>query len=252
MNQPIDIGALLKLRKVTRIVADDLRASLGKHLATLAPLLMTRQVFGRHVDGNAKHAVRGEDEALSQLTTLYQKIAGSQAYGLPKELDSPLGIRQTGLDVRPAEYVYEASDAEAQKHVTIISPTRWVLFPNGCPPDDLQELIASPSTSADELRRFILHYLALHVLLTRRPDIVELFDGLRFPIATGTLFGCGELPVNIIESPASTIRAGDDLIIQSTELTGTNTFEEVLDEVAVSNMIDPLRKHVSTLLENTP
>lgn len=250
MNQSLDIGALLKLRKVTRAVADELRSCLQKHLATLAPLLMTRQIFGRHADGDPKHAVRGEDEAFGQLSKLYEAVARSQEFALPTELESPLRLRQTSLEVCPAEYGYQASDGDQAKQLTIVSPTRWVLFPSGCAPADLREAAASQSTSADELRRFVVHYLALHVLLTRRPNIVELFDNLRFPITAGKLAGCGELPASIIESPAKTVRAGDDVIIQSTELAGTDTFEEVLDENAVTNMVDPLRSRVLSLTES--
>ena len=250
MNQPIDIGALLKLRKVTRAVADELRSGLQKHLATLAPLLMTRQVFGRHADGDPKHSVRGEDEAFAELSKLYAGIARSQEFALPPELESPLRIRQTSLAVCPAEYVYQAADGDQSKQLTIVSPTRWVLFPSGCEPADLREAIANQSTSAEELRRLAVHYLALHVLLSRRPNTVDLFKDLRFPITSGKLAGCGELPVSIIESPAQTIRASDDVIIQSTELAGTDTFEEVLDETAVANMVDPLRSRVLSLMES--
>lgn len=249
MNQPIDIGALLKLRKVTRTVADELRNNLQGYLATLSPLLMSRHVLGRHADGNAQHSVRGEDEAFSKVVTLYQQIARTPEYSLPTDVESPLGIRQTGVDICPADYLHEAVEGEQAKSLTIISPTRWVLFPSGCTPSELRERIAANSPSSADLKRMVLQYVTLNVLLEMRPDIVALLDGLRFPIVTGRLAGCGDLPVSFIESPIATMRAGDEVIIQSTELSGTETFEEVLDQNAVQSLVDPFRSRVDALLE---
>ena len=248
MNQPIDIGTLLKLRKITRTVSDELRTSLRSHLATLAPLLMSRQVLGRHADGNAQHSFRGEDDAFSEVVQQYEQIARSPSFALPTEIESPLGIRQTGLDICAAEYVHKASAGDQAKDLTIISPLRWVLFPSGCSPNELRELMAAASSSSSDLKQMVLQYLALNVLLSKRPNIVAVFAGLRFPINMGKLTGCGDLPIVFVESPIATIRADDEVIIQSTELTGTDTFEEVVDQNAVENMVDPLRARVTSLM----
>ena len=251
MNQPIDIGALLKLRKLTRSVSDELRSSLQGHLATLSPLLLSRQVLGRHADGNAQHAVRGEDEAFAQVVTLYQQLIRTPEFSLPADIDSPLGIRQASLEICPADYSYNATDEGQTKRLTIISPTRWVIYPSGCSPNELRELIGQNSTSASELKRFALQYIALQVLLSTRTEIGELFAGLRFPIVHEKLDGCGELPICIAESPITTVRAGDGVIIQSTELTGTDTFEEVIDQAGVENIVDPVRSRVKSLMDQS-
>ena len=249
MNQPIDVAELLKLRKVTRTVADELRSRLRAHLATLLPLLQGRLIFGRHFDGNAKNSVRDEDEAFAQLRQHYIKLANSPTYSLPKELESPLNIRQTSLNVVAADYIHNTQVGSDSKTVTINTPTRWVLYCEGFPPDDLRELVARQASAiGSTLRSYVLQYLALYFTIQRRPNIINLFEDLRFPLRFGELAGGGKLPIVYIESPITTTRAPDDVILQSTELSGTSIFEEVLDVGALTKLTDPLRKRVCELL----
>jgi hypothetical protein len=249
MNQPLDVTELLKLRKVTRAVADQLRTRLQTHLATLMPLLQGRLIFGRHFDGNAKNSVRGEDDAFAQLRQRYNDLANSPTYALPKELESPLNIRHTSLHVVAADYVHKTEVGSESKSVTINTPARWVLFCEGFSPHDLRELVAGQATAiGSTLRSYVLQYLALQLTIQRRPNIVNLFEDLRFPLRVGELPGTGTLPIVFVESPITTTRASDDVILQSTELTGTPTFEEVLDVDALSKLKDPLRERVCHLL----
>ena len=58
----------------------------------------------------------------------------------------------------------------------------------------------------------------------------------------------GDLPLVQITFPIATIRPADDLIIQSTELSGMSAFEEVIDINSLVNLRDPAKERLIELL----
>lgn len=54
-----DIQKFLKLRKLTRAIADLLRGQLSDYIATLTPMLRPRSIFGEYIQGGARKAFVG-------------------------------------------------------------------------------------------------------------------------------------------------------------------------------------------------
>jgi hypothetical protein len=250
MDQEFDLSKLLVLRRVTREITDFLSGQLKSHLATLSPLLQPKPVFGQYLQGSAKHSVKGEAEAFEELSKAYAALAGTGPFSMPKELESPLSLINTSLEVTHADYAHIARTDESEKGITVTSPLRWVLTYAGFSPKRVREIIASKATNAgSQLQQCVLHYLVLHVTLLKRPDVLRIFDQLRFPIRVGRYDDLGELPIPFIECPVTTVLPPDNAIIESTEISGTAVFEEVVKIEDVTGMTDPLKLQLTEMVE---
>lgn len=241
MNPPLDISRLLVLRKITRAIAELLSQDLKSHLATLAPLLQPRNVFGQHLRGGEKQSVKGDAEAFDELRSLYLALARQNRWSLPKELNTPVDVLHTPLDLTPADYEHTATNEPTSKKILVSSPLRWVLAFSGFGLKRLRELAGGYRTSTgNEVQQCVLQMLVLHVTLAKRPGITRLLEALRFPVSTIRIEEFGDLPVTCVSGPISTLRPTDDVIIQSTELSGADVFEEVVQLEDLAHLRDPL------------
>ncbi len=248
MNQPQSISEMLTLRKLTRAVADHLSQRLRSHLATLAPLINPRNVFGLHLRSTTKQSVKGEAEAFEQLKKLYFPLAGSTPFNLRKDLESPIDIVNVLPEIVPVDYAYDIQDGGQSKTITITSPLKWVLTFSGNGPKRLRDLLAQQKTIVgSDLQQCVLNYLVMHVTLQNRPGVVKLLEGLRFPVTTGKMEEFGDLPVTYIECPVTTIRPTNEVIIQSTEISGTPAFEEVVSPDAIAAIKDSFKEQLLAL-----
>jgi hypothetical protein len=244
-----DTKRLLALRKLTRSVADLLRGELREYLATLSPLLWPRMVFGSQLDGvGARESVRGAEANFKELQTLYETLAGGKPYNLPKELKAPVTVLSVAPELAPVEYLHQAKDGAMSKNITVTSPLRWVLSYGGYGAKRLPEVLETRA-GTKEVAEVVLHVLLLHFVLTRQPGIVRILEGLRFPVSSGRLPGLGELPVMFVSALVQTIRPPDDVLIENTEVSGTDAFEEVVDGKAVAALADPLRQKLEGVFE---
>ena len=107
-------------------------------------------------------------------------------------------------------------------------PLTWVLTYTDFPPTRLQELLDTKARSIEELQRFVLSYLVMHLAATSDPALRSIFEALHFPLTTSKMPQFGELPITRIGIGISTTRPSDELVIQSAELTGMDAFEEVV------------------------
>lgn len=250
MDQPFDTARLLKLRKVTRAISDVLEKEVTEHLAVLSPLIQPRKVLGRHLAGSGKQAVRGEAEAFEQLQGVYASLAETRPFRLPRELESPLDLVHTSLEIGPAEFPYEAQSGQETRTITITPPLKWVLSFSGFGPQRLRRLIATQGKSTgNELQQCVLHYLILHVTLDRLRGVRRILASLRFSVTTSHSDEFGKLPVTYIECAVPTVRPPDEIIIQSTEISGTPAFEEVVDVDGIVMLHDPLKERLLELIQ---
>ncbi len=103
------------------------------------------------------------------------------------------------------------------------------------------------------MKEIILHALVLNTVLTRQPGLLAVFEALRFPVVTEKLPGLGELPVTCISSSVRTVRPPDDVLIESTEISGLNAFEEVVNAEDIVEMKDPFREKLLEVIKaNAP
>jgi hypothetical protein len=90
--------SLLVLRKLTRAIADVVRAQMTEYLATLAPLLRPKMVLGEHVEDGTKESIRRSDKAFKELQSLYETVSTAKPFNLPRELTLPLRLVGSGRD----------------------------------------------------------------------------------------------------------------------------------------------------------
>jgi len=249
MEERYDIQRLLALRKLTRGVSELLREQIKAHLSTLSPLVNPKAVLGDYVQGNTKEAVRGADKIFEELQSLYATIAPSKPFNLSGELKAPLSIASTALELTPVEYVHVAQTEKESKRVTLTSPLRWVLTYSGFAPRRLSELLAGRNRDTEELRRTLVHYLVMRVVLARREGVAAILDALHFPVSSGRSPEFGDLPLTYVSSSISTTRPPDAVIIHSTEVAGRDVFEEVVNVEDILELRDPLKEQLLELVK---
>jgi hypothetical protein len=236
--------SLLVLRKLTRAIADVVRVQMTEYLATLAPLLRPKTVLGDHVEDGTKESTRRSDKAFKDLQTLYDSIAGTKPFNLPRELTLPLRLVGSGLEITPVDTALQIKSGSDTRTIMVRSPLIWTLTYSGYPPTRLPELLKAKLQTGEELGQLVVSYLLMHVVITNSPGLVSVFDALHFPITTTTVPEFGPLPITRVGVAVSTARPSDDVILQSAELTGVDAFEEVVNVQDLSTLRDPLKKRL--------
>lgn len=244
MDENFNIQKLLLLRKITRAVSDLLRAQMREHLTTLAPLVRPKTVLGDYIQSSSKDATRGGEKAFRGLQSAYESLAPAKPYNLTKELKLPIEIVSSALEMTPMEYTHTARSERESKFVSITSPLRWVLNYSGFSLNRLKELMADRNRRSDDVREFLLHYLVMQTVFHTQTGVASILGALHFPITTGRLPEFGELPITYISSSISTMRPPDEVIIESTEISGSNAFEEVINLEDIIKLRDPLRERL--------
>lgn len=246
-EEHFDTKRLLAFRKLTRAVTEPLRGQLKEHLGALAPLLRPQAVLGNYMRGG--EVVKGADRAARELQELYGSVAAAAPFNLDAELSLPVEVSTTALEITPVEYTHAAAGAHVgSKQVAVTSPLRWTLTYEGYSPGRLAELLRDRNRTAEELRRFVLHYLLLHVVLSKKGGVAQLLEALRFPVSFVRPPELGALPLARISCPVLTLRPPDELLFESTELSGSDAFEEVVSLDSIRGLRDPLKERLAELV----
>lgn len=253
MDGRYDLQRLRSLRKLTRAIAESLRSELKEHLSTVTLLLRPRTILGDFVEGSAKGEVKGSDAAFRDLRSRYEAVAGGRPFGLSKELNSPIEILSSNVELVPLDYPHVAKSGAESKTVTVTQPLKWMLTYSGLAPTRLRDLLSAKIPDAGQVKGVILHALVLDTVLTKQPGLLTVFEALRFPVVTEKLPGLGDLPVTCISSSVRTVRPPDDVLIESTEISGLNAFEEVVNAEDIEEMKDPFREKLLDVIKaNAP
>ena len=237
------VKSLLVLRKLTRAIADLVRAQLVDHLTTLAPLFQPQGVFGEYIQGPQKDVALKADQAFKELKALYDTLAPAKPLNLRRDLSTPFSFSNVALEVTPVEYVHVAQSDGASRKITVRSPLTWTVTYGGYAPNRLQELL-DQNVRGDELQRFIVSYLLIHLVAKYRPGVTRILEGLHFPVRTATASQFGELPITRISVAIATRRPPDAVVLESAEVTGVDAFEEVVDVDDIERLRDPLRERL--------
>jgi hypothetical protein len=236
--------SLLVLRKLTRAIADIVRAQMTEHLATLAPLLRPKMVLGDYFEDGSKESTRRSDKAYKELQALYETIAATKPFNLPRELTLPLRLAGTGLEITPVDTPHVVQLGSTTRTIMVRSPLTWTLTYAGFAPTRLPDLLKAKLRPGDELGQLVLSYLLLRVVTINSPGLMQMFDALHFPITTTTLPEFGPLPITRVGVAISTTRPSDAVILQSAELTGMDAFEELINVDDLSRLRDPLKEQL--------
>jgi hypothetical protein len=241
MEEVYFIQRMLELRKLTRAIAELLRGQLREYLTLLAPLYHPRTMLGEYIQGNAKDALIGATAAFKELQANYDSVARSKPFNLLKEMKAPLNMFGGVLEMTAVDYTHKATADQTSKNVTVTLPFKWIVSYPGYSPLRLREMASDRDRSAEELQESILHYLALHQVMTKQTNLTKLLEALHFPVNPNErLPGFGDLPITVISASVSTIRPPDNVIIESTEVSGVNAFEEIVKVSDIIELRDPL------------
>ena len=250
MEERIDISRLLTLRKATRAISEYLEQQLNEHLSALTPLFNPRAVLGHRIRGGSKLTGRDVEKTFAEVSELYRSVFRSKPFDLRKDFDSPINILGGMPEISNSSYTYTATSGNDSKELTVTSPLNWVLTYKGFGPERLRELLRRQSEMVgSDLQLFVLHYLVMYTTLKKRPDAMRVLDALRFPVSFQNTDEFGALRLSIISCPVSTFRPPDEVMIESTELSGTSAFEEVIDLEDITRMPDPLNEKLVELVK---
>lgn len=241
MNGRDSIQSLLALRKLTRAITEAVRVEMTGHLATLTPLLKSTAVLGDYVVGGQKEPTRKAEKAFKQLQALYDTVAVAKPFNLPRELSPPLSLASETLEITPYDYSHVADNGVHPRTISVRAPLTWTLTYSGYNPIRLEELLNTKLRSTDELLKFVLSYLVLHVVVTNQTGVAQILEALRFPLSTTKLPEFGNLPITRIGPAITTTRPSDAVIVESAELSGMDVFEELVRVEDLTRLKDPLR-----------
>jgi hypothetical protein len=247
MEETYSLQRLLALRKLTRAVTEVLRGQMKEYLTTIAPLLRPKTVLGEYIKSSARETVPGASAAFKELQNLYDVVAKNKPFLLNKELEASIDIMNTTIESTPMEYVHEAEADNQRKTIAMTSPLKSILTYGGYAPAKLKELLADRYRTPEKVQEFIVHYLALHVAITRQPGLSLMLDALHFPLTTLRLPEFGELPITCLTSVITTIRPPDNVLIESTEFSGLDAFEEVVRLEDIANLRDLLKERLTEI-----
>lgn len=245
MDDLFDIPKLLKLRKSTNVISSYLEQELKLYINTLSPLFNPGLIFGEFISGS-KQSVKESKTSFKKLQEVYQSLRQNKRfYDKLEELKPPMDVFASTLEFSPYEYDYQATSEGENKSIRIISPMKWVLGYKNQGITQLKELLNDRTGSRNtEVQICVLHHLVMHSVCTKRQDIVKLLSALRFEILSEPSAEYGNLPLILVSCPIRTILPSDELIIQSTELSGSPVFEEVINLDDIDQLSDPYKAHL--------
>jgi len=238
---------LLALRKATRSISDLLRNQMKEYLSTLAPLFNPRGVLGNYAERGTYEASSRGEKAFRELQELYQKIAQSKQYQLPSELKTPLEVINTQLEMTPVEYTHVATSDGGSKSITVTSPLKWGLTYRGFCLARFREVLRSRNQTTDDLQQFVLHYLMMNSVVTKQPGLAGILKGLHFPLSVEYSVEFGEVPITYISSSISTVRPPDGVLLESSEVSGMDAFEEIVQLEDIPRLRDHLKEQLLEL-----
>jgi hypothetical protein len=244
MEERDSTQSLLALRKLTRAIADIVRAQMTEYLAAFAPLLRPKLVLGDYVEDGSKESTRRSEKAFKELQALYEAVSAAKPFNISRELTLPLRLAGTGVEITPVDTAHVIQQGSDTRTIMVRSPLTWTLTYAGYAPTRLPELLKAKLQTGDELWHLVVSYLLMHVVTTNSPALMRAFEALHFPITTTTLPEYGPLPITRIGFVISTRRPSDDVILQSAEVTGMDAFEEVVNVRDLSGLRDPLKERL--------
>ncbi len=253
MTEEFSIERLLFLRKVTRAVSEYLLFQLREQLTTISPLLRPRRVLGDYIDSGSPEPVLDAEKNFAALNELYARAAG-KPFDLPRPLRPPLKPIGLALEVHPWEYLHQLNAGTGLKVVTVMSPVRYVLsYGSGLSLSRLRLGVAGKEEKKpDDVREFVIRCCLIHLLLNKYPGIANLLRALRWEISTATSPELGDLPLTTLTAPLKTMLPPDHLILDSTEMSGTSVFEEVVDVDRLTEIRDSLVQKVESIMAAVP
>ena len=210
-------------------------------------LFNPRSVLGNYAERGTYEASTVGEKAFRELHELYQKIAQSKLYQLPSELKTPLEVINTQLEMTPVEYTHVASSDGGSKSIVVTSPLKWALTYRGFGVARFREVLHNRDRTSDDRQQFVLHYLMMNSVVTKQPGLGRILEGLHFLLSVEYSTEFGDVPLTYISSSISTVRPPDAVLLESSEVSGMNAFEEIVQLEDVPKLRDDLKEQLLEL-----
>jgi hypothetical protein len=92
----------------------------------------------------------------------------------------------------------------------------------------------------------------MHVVVSKQPGLPRILETLQFPLSSVRLAGLGDLPVTQVASVVSTRLPPEGMVLESTDLSGKDAFEEIVNVDDIARLRNPLQEQLSALTANQP
>ena len=235
------IQSLLVLRKLTRAIAETVRAQMVEYLTVLSPLLRPKLVLGDYVHGGAKEAAPRAEKAYKDVQALYAQVAAARPFLLPTELTPPFNFSGIGVDITPVDYPHVIGTGATARTIMVRSPLSWVLSYSGFGPARLPDLLNGRQRASLDLQQHLLSYVLMRAVIGNSPGLPQVFEALQFPLTVTTMPASGALPITRIGVAIGTSLPDDDVILESAALTGVDAFEEVINVDELRTLREPFK-----------
>ena len=235
------IQSLLVLRKLTRAIAETVRAQMVEYLTVLSPLLRPKLVLGDYVHGGAKEAAPRAEKAYKDVQALYAQVAAARPFLLPTELTPPFNFSGIGVDITPVDYPHVIGTGATARTIMVRSPLSWVLSYSGFGPARLPDLLNGRQRASLDLQQHLLSYVLMRAVIGNSPGLPQVFEALQFPLTVTTVPASGALPITRIGVAIGTSLPDDDVILESAALTGVDAFEEVINVDELRTLREPFK-----------
>ena len=235
------IQSLLVLRKLTRAIAETVRAQMVEYLTVLSPLLRPKLVLGDYVHGGAKEAAPRAEKAYKDVQALYAQVAAARPFLLPTELTPPFNFSGIGVDITPVDYPHVIGTGATARTIMVRSPLSWVLSYSGFGPARLPDLLNGRQRASLDLQQHLLSYVLMRAVIGNSPGLPQVFEALQFPLTVTTMPASGALPITRIGVAIGTSLPDDDVILESAALTGVDAFEEVINVDQLRTLREPFK-----------
>ena len=250
MSTEINIDNLIKLRKLTQLVSEHLNNKLLQHLQTLKPLFNPTIVFGEYIRGQNKATVATASSDFNALKEDYHSLIKSKPYLKLPAVGNQLDVFSSSVEIDSFKYQHLAEKNGHKKTITISSPMKWVISYKNLGINVLNNLVGGQEIDGGvDLKECVLHYLVLNSIV-RKSGLKNILEDLQFPINCTEMPQFGKLPVTYLSCPVSTKLPSDDILIDTTEISGTAAFEEVIDVDSIIKMKDPFKNRLLEIVES--
>ena len=250
MTEDFSISRLLFLRKITREISNHLHAQLKDQLTTLSPLFRPRRILGDYIESGSAEPVADAEKSFAMVADLYAKAA-AKPLDLPRPLRPPLKPIGMSLEVYPWEYTVHYGSGSSARSITVTSPFRWVVsYSSGLSLSRLRlGLTGREERKTEEIQQFAIRCCVMRSMLNRYGGVVSLLQALRWDVRNESLPDIPGLPLATLSAPLRSVLPPENVVIESTELSGMALFEEVVDSECLSQIPDPLAQKVKGILQ---
>ena len=243
----ITLDQLLDLRQRTERLSELLKDHLADYLSTLRPLLAPRRVLGKYA--GAVGSIAREEEAFQQLGKRYDEVCGRFRLSTGLEKDH-LSAVDADLEIYPWEYTHEASGDDQSHPVTVTSPVRWVLtYHSDYTLEQMRQVMAGKAERRPHaVRSFVVHALAIDLVLSRNEGVSRILTDLRYAVSTEYSSEFGKLPLTTLHAPLRSFLPADKLVLSSTRFSGVPAFIELIDLESIDQLQDPMQAKLNEII----